>query len=113
MIVSMSLTIHLQSPPLTVGRTVLKESDDLVILRLTFDSIVTFEKYLLSVSREASQRLGILRKFRRVFHDRSCFLRDAFGVFLLPDWGTVLPSSARLLIHTLNYRTVQSVVPGF
>ena len=32
MIVSRSCTIHPQSPPLTIGGTVLKESDDLVIL---------------------------------------------------------------------------------
>ena len=32
MIVSMSCTIHPQSSPLTIGETVLKESDDLVVL---------------------------------------------------------------------------------
>ena len=32
MIVSRSRTIHPQSPPLTIGGTVLKESDDLLIL---------------------------------------------------------------------------------
>ena len=36
-----------QSPPLTNGGTVLKESDDMVILRFTFDSKMTFEKHLL------------------------------------------------------------------
>ena len=71
MIVSRSLTMHPQSPPLTIGGTVLKESDDLVILEVTFDSKMTFEKHLRSVSRTASQRLGILRKSWRVFHDRS------------------------------------------
>ena len=62
--------MHPQSPPLNIGGTVLKESDDLVILGVTFDSNMTFEKYLSSVSRAASQRLGILRKSWRVFHDR-------------------------------------------
>ena len=37
MIVSRSCTMHNQSPPLTIGGTVLKESDDLVILVVTFD----------------------------------------------------------------------------
>ena len=46
MIVSRSLTMHPQSPPLTIGGTVLKESDDLVILRVTFDSKMTFESSL-------------------------------------------------------------------
>ena len=54
--------MHPQSPPFTIGGTVLKESDDLAILRVTFDSKTTFEKHLRSVSRAASQRHGILRK---------------------------------------------------
>ena len=62
MIVSRSCIMHPQSPALAIGRTVLKESDDLVILRVAFDSKLTFEKHLRSVSRAASQRLGILRK---------------------------------------------------
>ena len=69
MIVSRSRTMNPQSPPLTIGGTVLKESDDLVILRVIFDSKTTFEKHLRSVSRAASQGLGILRKSWLVFHD--------------------------------------------
>ena len=61
-IVSRSRAMHLQSPALTLGGTVLTESGDLVILIVTFDSKMTFEKHLRSVSRAASQRLGILRK---------------------------------------------------
>ena len=83
MIVSRSLIMHPLSPPLTIGGTVLKESDDLVILGLTFDSKMTFEKHLSSVSRAASQRLGILRKSWRVFHDRS-LLGGCFRGFVLP-----------------------------
>ena len=48
----------------------LKESDDLVKLGVTIDSKVTDEKHLSSVSRVASQRLGILKKSWQVFHDR-------------------------------------------
>ena len=50
---------------------------------MTFDSKITFEKYLRSVSRAASQRLGILRKSWRVFHDRSLLERTFWG-FVLP-----------------------------
>ena len=35
-----------QSPPLTISGTVMKESNDLVILGVTFDSKMTFEKPL-------------------------------------------------------------------
>ena len=51
MIVSRSRTMHPQSSPLTIGGTVLKESDDLVILGVAFDYKLTFEKHLRSVSR--------------------------------------------------------------
>ena len=46
--------MHPQSPALTICGTVLKESDDLVILGVTSDSKMTFEKHLRSVSTAAS-----------------------------------------------------------
>ena len=81
--VSRSRTMNPQSPPLTIGGTVLIESDDLVILGVTFDSKLTFEKHLRMVSRAASQRLSILMKSWRVFHDRS-LLERCFRGFVLP-----------------------------
>ena len=66
-----------------IGGTVLKESNDLVIFGVTFDSKMTFENHLRSVSRAASQRLGILRKSWRVFHYRS-LLGRCFRGFVLP-----------------------------
>ena len=55
-IVSRSPTMHPQSPTLTIGGTVLKESDDFVILEVIFDTKMTFEKHLRLVSKTASQR---------------------------------------------------------
>ena len=83
MIVSRSRTMRPQSPALTIGGTVLKESDDLVVLGVTFDSKTIFEKHLRSVSRAAAQWLGILRKSWQVFHDR-LLLGRCFGGFVLP-----------------------------
>ena len=54
MIVSLSRRMHPQSTPSTIGRTVLKEYDDLVVLGVTFHSKMTFEKHLRLVSRAAS-----------------------------------------------------------
>ena len=108
MIVSRSHTMHPQSPPLTIGRTVLKEPDDLVILGVTFDSNLTFEKHLHSVSRAASQRLGILTKSWRVFHDRSLIGR-CFWVFVLPVlqycyavWCTAADTHLKLLDQAIS-----------
>ena len=83
MIVSRSRAMHPQSQLLTIGGIVLKESDDLVILGVTFNSKMTFEKHLCSVSRAASQRLGILRKSWRVFYD-GALLGRCFRRFVLP-----------------------------
>ena len=63
-----------------------------VLLAAAFvNSGLTFEKNLRSVSRADSQRLGILRKFRRVFLMMDCFWRDAFGI-LSCQFGVLLSS---------------------
>ena len=90
MIVWRSRTVHPQEPPLTIDGTLLKESDNLDILGVTFDSKLTFEKHLRSVSRAASQRLGILRKSWLVFHDW-LLIGDTFGV-LSWKFGTLFCS---------------------
>ena len=83
----------------------LRESDNLDILGVTFDSKMTFEKHLPSPSRAVSQRFGILKSWQ-VFHDRS-LLGISFRGFVLPFFSsTVLQCGARLPIQMLNYRTV-------
>ena len=83
MIVSRSRTVHPQLTPLTLDGTVLGESADLVILEVTFDATMTFDKHLRSVSGAAAQRLGIMRKSWQVFHDRSLLVKS-FWSFVLP-----------------------------
>ena len=46
--------MHPQSPPLTVGGTVLKESDDHDMFGVIFDSMISFEKVLCAVSLQSS-----------------------------------------------------------
>ena len=93
MIVSRSYTMHPHSPLLTIGGTELNESDDLVILGVTFNSKMTFEKHLHLVSREASKRPGILRKSWRVLHERleEVLARCVRG-FVLPVFGVLFCS---------------------
>ena len=55
----------------------------IVILGVAFDSKMSFEKHLRSVSIAASQRLGVLRESWRVFHDKS-LLGRCFRGFVLP-----------------------------
>ena len=102
MIVSRTRTIHPHSSPLTIGRTELNESDDLVILGVTFDFMITFEKHLRSVSRAAAQRLGILRKSWQVSMIFR-FFGNAFGGLFCQFWSTVLQCGARLPKYILHY----------
>ena len=66
-------TMHPESPPLTVGGTVLNKSDDPDVFGLTFDSKKAFQNHFRSVSRIASHRLDIFRKSWRVFNDKLLF----------------------------------------
>ena len=108
MIVSRSRTTHPQSPALTIGRTALKESDDLVILGVTFYSKITFEKHLRSVSRAASQQIGILRKSWQVLYDRSLLGRCFRGLVLAvleycsAVWCSGANTHLRLLDRVVN-----------
>ena len=71
---------------------------------MTFDSKMTFEKHLRSVSSAASQRLGILRKSWQVFHDRSllgrCF--RGFGLPVLEYCSAVWCSAADTHLKQLD-----------
>ena len=109
MIVFRSHTMHPQSPALSIGGTVLKESDDLVILGVTFDSKMTFEKHLRSDSRAASQRLGILRMSWQVFHDR-LLLGRCFRSFIFPVLEYC--SAVWCLASDTHLRLLDSLVSG-
>ena len=79
-----------------------------VILGATFDSKMTFEKHLRSISRASSQRLGILRKSWQVFHDR-LLLGRCFRGFVLPVlkycstvWCSAADTHLRLLYRVVS-----------
>ena len=54
--------MHPQSPPLNSLGTLVKESEDLVIFGVKFDSKMTFEKHPRSVSSAASQKIWYLEE---------------------------------------------------
>ena len=96
------------APLLTIGGTVLKESNDLDILGMTFNSKMTFEKHLRSVFRAAYQRVGILRKSWRVYHDK-LLLGRWFRNFVLPVleyfsavWCSAADTHLQLLDHVVS-----------
>ena len=83
-------------------RNVLKKSDDLVILGVTFDSKMTLRVSLLGFQKSFSKAWYL----EEVLSSLDCFFGDAFGVLSCPFWSTALQCGARLPIHTLNYWTV-------
>ena len=83
----------------------LKESDDLDILGVAFDSKMTFEKHLRAVSRAVSQRLGILKKSWLVYSMIGRFSWDTFGVFSCQFWSTILQCGDRLPIYSTPQTT--------
>ena len=108
MTVSRSHTMHTSHPPLTIGGTVLKETDDLFIFGVTFDFKMTFEKHLRSVCRAASQRLGVLKTWR-LLHGGS-LLEICFRSFVLPAlmycsavWSSAADTHLKLLDRAVNF----------
>ena len=83
--------MHPQSPPLTLGGTILKESACLDMLGV--NATMAFEENLCSVRRTTSQWLGILRKTWRVFHEQS-FLVGCVRCFVLLEYCSAVWCSA-------------------
>ena len=81
----------------------LKKSDDINILRVIFYSKMTFEKHLRSISRTASQRLIILRKTGRVFHDRLLLERCFWGLkHFSAVWCSAADTQLKLLERVVS-----------
>ena len=101
-----------------LSRTVLKESDDLVILRVIFYSKMTLEKHLHSVFGTASETLGILRKSWHEFYDRLLLLR-CFWFFVMPIfvycsavWWSAADTNLKLLGHLVSRASFAELCVG-
>ena len=80
---------------------------DLVLLRVTFNAKMTYDKHLHSVFSAAAQRLGIMRESWQVFHDRSVL--RFFLSFVLPVleycsavWCSAAESHLKLLDRVVS-----------
>jgi len=103
MLVCRSRTVNPPAPALYLDGVELKNVKSLVILGVTFDSKLTFAEHLRSVSKSVPQRIGILRKSRKVFRDSQVLL-GCFNCFLLPVleycsavWCSAADSHSKLL----------------
>ena len=108
MIVSRSRTLFPEHPNLLINRVIINRADQLKLLGVTLDSKLTFEAHLRNMSVNISQKLGILRKSRKIYEDDS-ILRRCFFSFLLPHfeycsavWSSAADSHLRLLERAFN-----------
>ena len=105
MVASYAVVCSFDSHSLTFGGTVLKESDDLDIMGVTFDSKMIFEKRLHSVSRANFSKAlyfeEVLARILRYIASGKILCWVCPATFC----STVLQCGSRLPIHTLNYWT--------
>ena len=108
MIVSRSRTHFPEHPNLFINATLINRVDQLKLLGVTLDSKLTFESHLRDMSRSISQKLGILRKSRKIYEDDN-ILRRCFFSFTLPHfeycsaiWSSAADCHLRLLDRAFN-----------
>ena len=105
MIVSRSRTMHPQPPPLSIGITVVKKSDDLDILGVTFESKMTFEKHLPRSVSEASSQNCLYSEDVLEYFMIDCSWKMVFVLPVLEYCSAVW--------YTKNYWTLKSEVADF
>ena len=93
---------------LTLNGVALKESSELVILGVTFDPKLSFERHVRSVAASASQRIGIMRRGLKIF-DSVEVVHHCFNSFMLPVleyasvvWGSAAHTHLALLNRIVN-----------
>ena len=103
LVVSRSRTLEPPHPDLIVDGETIENCSSIKLLGVIFDSKLSFEDHLRSVTSSISQKVGLLRKCRRIFHADEV-VRNSFYSFLLPHfeychsvWLSAAESHLRLL----------------
>ena len=108
MIVSRSRTVNPLHPDLFIDGVPLTTNTSFKILGVIFDSKLTFELHLRSMSKSIAQKLGLLRKSSKIFGDQSILLK-CFNSFILPSleycspvWSSAADCHLKLLDRNLH-----------
>ena len=116
-----SKTVLPSFPRLTLNGVVLRELSELIILGVTFDPKLTFERHIRSVAASASQKIGIMRRGRKIF-DSVEVVQHCFRSFMLPVleyasvvWGSAASSHLALLNRVVNRcsHLMNNVIPCY
>ena len=107
-IVSRSRTLFPEHPIVLINGVIINRANQLKLLGVTLDSKLTFESHIRNMSVGISQKLGILRKSRKIYED-DVILRRCFFSFILPHfeycsavWSSAADSHIRLLERAFN-----------
>ena len=116
MIVSRSRTVFPPHLDLLVGSISLSSCDSFKILGIIFDSKLTFERDICSISSSVAQKIGLLSISFRIFADPDVLLR-CFTSFILPClkycspvWSSAADSHLKLLDR--NLRVCKFLIPN-
>ena len=85
LVVGRSRTLDPPHPDLIINGNTIVNSSTIKLLGVTFDPKLTFEEHLRSVASSISQKVGLLRKCRRVY-SADDVIRNSFYSFLLPHF---------------------------
>ena len=115
MIASRSRTPFPRHPDLLLNNVVLNACDSFKILGVLFDSKFTFEQHVRSISSSVAQKIGLLRKSRKMFGNPDV-VRKCFNSFILPcleycspAWSSAAASHLKLLDK--NVRACKFLIP--
>lgn len=103
LIISRSRTDLPSHPPIVVNDSTINNCNTLKLLGVTLDAKLTFEPHLRSVASSVSQKVGLLRKCRKIYSD-DAIVRNCFYSFILPFfeycspvWLSAAESNLKLL----------------
>ena len=85
-----SRTLNPPHPGLVVTDNVIEDVDSVRLLGVTFDSKLTFERHIRSVSSSIARKTGLLRKCFMTFACNSTVLKS-FYAFILPQFEYCAP----------------------
>lgn len=103
LIISRSRTSIPAHPNIIVNGVTINDSTSLKLLGITFDDKLTFENHLRTVASSTAQKVGLLRKCKRIYSS-DAIVRNCFYSFILPHfeycapvWMSAADSNLRLL----------------
>ena len=115
LIVSRSRTASPAHPQLSLNGHILNNCNTIKLLGITFDSKLTFEEHIRKMSSSIAQKIGILRKCRKVYEDDS-IVKHSFFSFILPHFEYCAPvwcSAAQSHIRLINrcFSMIRFILP--